>query len=122
MTEINERMTQKLKAVAQEIERGPFELPINELLYNILDEVQDELASLSIRLEPKLFGLIRFLKVFFIDDLLENSTIQEKGIPREQGRPLLDKIMKKTGQLINEVLAGGGKAMDLMGEIFQDCF
>ena len=117
MTGANEEMAQRLKAIAQEIERGPFELPINELLYGILEEVQDELINLAFRLSSKLFGLVWFLKVSFIDGLLENSTIEEKGIPQEQGRPLLDKIMKNTGQLINEVLTGSGKAADLMGEI-----
>jgi len=120
MTEISsEELVKMFEAVAQDIERDPSDFILSQSLYDLLEAVEGKLAGLS-QLEPKLFGLIYSFKVFFWDNLFEDFTT--KPIPRGRGEHLFRGMVESLGQLIDEVLAGDGKIMDLVGRIVQPYF
>lgn len=121
MTEVSsEEIIQKLRAIS--IEDNSVGLSFNESFYELLDEIQDKLKDLSARLEPGLFVLLCFLKVFFVDNFFENSALHERGVPREQGNFLLNGITKNVVRLIEEVFNKGGGQIDLMAKIIQQYF
>ena len=118
MSEISEQeLIEMLEAVVQDIERDPSDFILSQSLYDLLEAVEGNLDRLSMQLEPKLFGLIYFFKIFFVDNLFEDFSA--KPIPREQGERFLSEMVENTGLLIDEVLTGDGRVMYLAGKIIQ---
>jgi len=116
MSEITEEeLIKLLEAIVRDIERDPSDLILSQSLYDLLEAVEGNLASLSIQLEPKWFGLIYFFKVLFWDNLFEDFVT--RPISQEQGKSLFNEMVESLGQLIKEVLTGDEKVMILLGEI-----
>jgi len=118
MTEVSsEEIIRKLRDISTN--DNSMGLSFSGSFYELLEETQDKLSDLSDRLEPGLFALLCFLKVFFVDKFFENSALREKGVPRERGTFILNVITENVVQLIEDVLDKNGGQIDLMGEIFK---